>query len=164
MSFIISQNNNIPRIKKIIETLRNELGEKHVAAGTEFHSFPKAAALMDEEKLRELGLGYRAPFVANLAAGVENGSIDLKYLQVLRDYESAHNYLMSIYGIGPKVAACIELFGLHRMNAFPIDTWMAKVIDREYGGKFPIEKYRGYEGIIQQYMFLYEINHKEGGK
>lgn len=163
VSFMISQNNNIPRIKKIIEALCQRYGKTFGWHEKIFHMFPEPETLTNEQELREMGLGYRAPFISRLAAGVASGRIDLTRLKQL-DRMTAHNYLLSICGIGPKVAACIELFGLHYMNAFPVDVWMGRIIEREYGGKFPIERYKGIEGLIQQYMFFYEINHKEGQK
>lgn len=165
VSFMISQNNNIPRIKKTIEALCERYGSKSECNGKYYYTFPEPEKLTNEQELREMGLGYRAPFVANMAAGVASGKIDLQYLRTLKvEYAALHNYLLSICGIGPKVASCIELFGLHIMNAFPVDVWMGRIIDREYGGKFPTERYRGIEGLIQQYMFFYEIEHKEGQK
>lgn len=165
VSFMISQNNNIPRIKKTIEALCERYGSRRECNGKYYYTFPEPEKLTNEQELREMGLGYRAPFVANMAAGVASGKIDLQYLRTLKvEYAALHNYLLSICGIGPKVASCIELFGLHIMNAFPVDVWMGRIIDREYGGKFPTERYRGIEGLIQQYMFFYEIEHKEGQK
>lgn len=161
VSFMISQNNNIPRIKRTIAALCERYGSRRIWHDKYFYTFPEPEKLANEQELREMGLGYRAPFIANMAAGVASGKIDLQYLRTLKgDYAALHNYLMSICGIGPKVAGCIELFGLHIMSAFPVDVWIARVIDREYGGKFPTERYRYIEGLIQQYMFFYEIDHK----
>jgi len=159
VSFMISQNNNIPRIKSLIEALCERYGSRLEHNGYVYHTFPDPEALTNEKELREMGFGYRAPFIANMAENVAKREIDLSELQAMPQ-QLAYNYLLSILGIGPKVAACIDLFGLHHLNAFPIDTWIAKVIDREYGGKFPIEKYRGFEGVVQQYIFFYEQEQK----
>ena len=77
--------------------------------------------------------------------------------------EQARTYLKSIHGVGNKVADCVLLFGLHRVEAFPVDTWIRQVIDEHYGGKFPVEHYDGHAGIIQQFIFYYMQQHK-GGK
>ena len=68
------------------------------------------------------------------------------------------SYLKSIYGIGPKVANCIMLFGYHRIDSVPKDTWINKIIKEHYNGKFPVEKYTGFAGVIQQYIFNYAAN------
>ena len=161
-SFMISQNNNIPRIKKTIEALCERYGSRREHNGCEYYMFPDPESLTNEEELREMGLGYRAPFIAGMAQNVQDGKINLRSLADM-PYAMANNYLQSIVGIGPKVAGCILLFGLHQLSAFPVDTWIAKVIDREYGGKFPSERYVGCEGIIQQYIFYYEQCRKRGG-
>lgn len=156
VSFIISQNNSIPRITASIETLCRTCGKKHLAApeGVAWWEFPGPEALADEANLEAARLGYRAKYVAQLAQNVMDGTVDLEALAKM-DQESAGNYLKAIYGVGAKVASCVQLFGLHQLDSFPVDTWMKQVIHTEYGGKFPAEAYSGFMGVIQQYMFYY---------
>lgn len=107
------------------------------------------------DALQGLGLGYRDKYLAELARDVMLGRFRPDKLQDMSTDE-ARRYLKSVRGIGDKVANCILLFGLGRHDAFPVDTWMKKIIDREYGGKFPLERYSGTAGVIQQYMFYAE--------
>ena len=147
VSFIISQQNNIVRIKSIIEQLC------HPFDGV----FPSPALLKDfcENDFKLLGLGYRAKYVYNMVKAVLNGEIDLNYLKTLST-QDVIKYLQKFNGIGAKVANCIALFSLHKIDAFPIDVWIKRIIDKYYNGKFPIKKYASFAGIVQQYMFFYE--------
>ena len=164
VSFIISQNNNIPRIKTTIYALcrklgkprRSLLGEVGKDLGKDFYfTFPAPADMADLDALQGLGLGYRDKYLAELARDVMFGKFRPDKLQDMPTNE-ARRYLKSVRGIGDKVANCILLFGLGRHDAFPVDTWMKKIIDREYGGKFPLERYPKTAGIMQQYMFYAE--------
>jgi N-glycosylase/DNA lyase len=155
VSFIISQNNNIPRIKKTIAAMCEKLGQERAWECGAYHAFPTPAALADIRELQGLGLGYRDKYIARLAQNVLAGKINLAALQAMPT-EAAHTYLKSIFGIGEKVSNCILLFGLGRKEAFPVDTWMKQIIGREYGGKFPVELYPQTAGVIQQYMFYSE--------
>ena len=168
VSFIISQNNNIPRIKTTIYALCRKLGKPRrsvvgepgkrlgVDAGPDFFfTFPAPKDMADLDALQGLGLGYRDKYLANLARDVMLGRFRPDKLQDMSTDE-ARRYLKSVPGIGDKVANCILLFGLGRHDAFPVDTWMKKIIDREYGGKFPLERYPKTAGIMQQYMFYAE--------
>lgn len=150
VSFIISQNNNIPRIKKSIELLC----EKFDPDG----QFPQAPILAEagEEGLKELGLGYRDKYIAALAKVVCDGSFNLDDLKSM-DYDGAHESLMKQFGIGKKVADCVCLFGLHHIDAFPVDTHIKKILNEHYPYGFCYEKYKGYLGIIQQYLFFYDL-------
>lgn len=161
VSFVISQNNNIPRIKKLVAALCKQFGERRQLAGHEFYTFPTWERLAGQD-LSGLGLGYRDKYVEQLAQNVADGRIDLHELTGM-ETEQARTYLKSIHGVGNKVADCVLLFGLHRVEAFPVDTWIRQVIDEHYGGKFPVEHYDGHAGIIQQFIFYYMQQHK-GGK
>lgn len=161
VSFVISQNNNIPRIKKLVAALCKQFGEHRQLTGHEFYTFPTWERLAGQD-LRGLGLGYRDKYVEQLAQNVTDGRIDLHELTGM-ETEQARTYLKSIHGVGNKVADCVLLFGLHRVEAFPVDTWIRQVIDERYGGKFPVEHYDGHAGIIQQFIFYYMQQHK-GGK
>lgn len=155
VSFIISQNNSIPKIQQSIHRLCIAAGEKHTEAdGTMWWAFPGPEALAKETALEPARLGYRAKYVARLAQNVLDGTVDLEALGQMEQTE-AENYLKGIYGIGAKVASCIQLFALHQLDSFPVDTWIKQIINQEYGGKFPAEMYNGFTGVIQQYIFHY---------
>ncbi len=147
VSFIISQQNNIPRIKKSIEMLCRSCGERKISEnGVEYWTFPTPEELLDEDKLKSARLGYRERYILLLAKQVVDGEI------VLSDLKTKEQ-LLQIYGIGEKVANCIMLFGLHELSCFPVDVWMRRIIQEHYQDNFPIGKYREYAGVIQQYMF-----------
>ncbi|MCR5451118.1 MAG: 8-oxoguanine DNA glycosylase [Lachnospiraceae bacterium] len=157
ISFIISQNRNIPAIKKSIELICEACGTECTdKRGEKFYAFPdpEQIASLSEEKLGECKLGYRLSYIRRFAEDVASGTTDLDKLVRLNE-EDAFKELTSIYGIGPKVANCINLFGLHHLNAFPIDTWIKKILAAEYAEGYPYEKYSPYNGIFQQYMFAY---------
>ena len=160
VSFIISQNNNIPRIKRSIETLCDINGMGHeLEDGRLWYEFPKPKDLMQIDGLKPASLGYREKYIQKLAENVATGKVDLDYLvDDSKSDEEIRNYLESIYGIGPKVANCIMLFGLHRLDSFPRDKWINEIIREKYNGKFPVERYKGFAGVIQQYLFDYTIN------
>lgn len=168
VSFIISQNNNIPRIKSCIEKLCLLCGKRHTEDAGKcpegqniWHEFPRSEDLLSEEDLAPVKLGYRAKYITSLAQNVVNGTVSLKELSAMEP-ENAEKYLKSIYGIGAKVAACIQLFSLHHLESFPIDTWIKQIITAEYDGKFPVEIYSGFAGVIQQYIFYYARERQEG--
>lgn len=155
VSFLISQNNNIPRIKGSIEALCRVSGRK--AWGGEEYSFPKASdisPLLFEKA--NLGLGYRVPYLKEIYEWVEENPFWLDYLKEM-PYEEARKELLKRKGIGPKVADCICLFGLHHVEAFPIDTHVKQLIKKYYPKGFDFKYYGKYAGIIQQYLFYYEI-------
>ena len=102
-----------------------------------------------------LGLGYRAKYVADTVKAVLDGKLNLNLLNTLST-QDVIKYLQRFNGIGAKVANCIALFSLHKIDAFPIDVWIKRIIDKHYSSKFPIEKYAPFAGIVQQYMFFYE--------
>ena len=147
VSFIISQQNNITRIKGIIERLCCSFGD----------DFPSPALLKDysEDDFRKLGLGYRAKYIVSLVKAVFDGQLNLDYIKTLATTD-ALAYLQKFHGIGSKVSNCIALFSLHKFDAFPQDVWIKRIIEKHYAGKFPIDKYATFAGIVQQYMFFYE--------
>lgn len=156
VSFMVSQNNNIPRIRRSIQAICAECGTLHTSAYDYWYGFPTPDALACAD-LSNAGLGYREPYIKDLAAAVAAGRFDLNFLQTA-DYETARAYLKSVRGIGDKVANCICLFALGHKAAFPVDTWIRRAVDREFGGEFPTARYTGYAGLIQQFMFYYEKN------
>jgi N-glycosylase/DNA lyase len=164
ISFIISQNKNIPSIKACIERICETYGKRceDKVHNVVYYTFPAPDVLADakKEKLRALKLGYRDEYIIGAARTVASGEINLDILKK-ESHEYAIQALKGIRGIGDKVANCISLFGLHHIEAFPIDIWMKRVLSEYYQDNFNPEIYTGYAGIVQQYMFYY-IRHIHG--
>lgn len=162
ISFIISANNNIPRIKKIIETMCCLFGEKLVCDGEAFYSFPtpEALAALDKAALAPLKAGYRDTYILDAAQKVASGEVNLDSLSEMSD-EEAKKTLMKIKGIGGKVADCILLFALGRYSVFPKDVWIKRILSEVYGinekdaDSFVKEKYGELSGFAQQYLYFY---------
>ena len=151
VSFIISQNNNIPRIKKSIEALCKKFGKPMTKYGITYYSFPSQSDVYNIglEDLADLGLGYRDKYIYHI----------FKYPCWIKPNTEI---LLTLPGIGPKVASCIMLFGAHDLTQCPIDTWMKKVLSEVYNNKFDFTPYAGFEGYVQQLMFYYYRNlHKK---
>lgn len=148
-SFIISQNNNISRIKSIIKRLCDACGDP-IGGGVYAFPRPEQLSLMSVDDFQKIGAGYRAEYLAQLATQAVSGNIDLQKIKTL-PLNDARNELLSILGVGNKVADCALLFGLGFFEAFPMDTWMKKVMT-QYGGTMP-DCFKGYEGLAQQYLF-----------
>ncbi|MBR6807908.1 MAG: DNA-3-methyladenine glycosylase 2 family protein [Clostridia bacterium] len=161
-SFIISQNNNIPRIKKIIFSLSEKFGEK-TEDGRGF-AFPTARALADagEEELFAMKTGFRAKYIYDAARRVADGELDLDAIVRMENYADAEGELMKIKGVGPKVAACALLFGFGKTEAYPVDTWMKKVTARHFKSAPDPKKFGKAAGIAQQYLFYMERYINEG--
>lgn len=151
-SFIISQNNNIPRIKGIISRLCETFGD---GLGKGDFSFPAAERLADmtPEELAPLRAGFRAKYIVDAAKKVVSGEVPLYSLPQL-PLEEGLNSLMKITGVGPKVASCALLYGCGKKDAFPIDVWVKKILSELYPDGFPFED-SPYKGIAQQYLFHY---------
>jgi N-glycosylase/DNA lyase len=159
VSFLISQQNNIVRIRRCIDNICRRYGERKISAnGTEFYAFPTPEQLAQatEAELKECNLGYRAKYVLRAAKAVAEGTIDLQKIEEM-SYKQARQELLTIYGIGEKVADCICLFALHHLDAFPVDTHIRQALDAHYKRGFPNRRYKGIRGIIQQYIFYYEL-------
>jgi N-glycosylase/DNA lyase len=159
ISYIISQNKNIPAIKNCIEAICRRYGEmkrSEDCGDIEYYIFPspEILALASNEDLRALKTGYRDAYIIKAAQAVAYGEVELNHLKE-SSYEEAVKALKSIHGIGEKVANCISLYGLHHIEVFPIDVWIARVLNEIYNNDFHQELYEGYAGIIQQYMFYY---------
>lgn len=159
ITFVISQNNNIPRIRSCVEALCHRWGERRTGPAGEYYTFPDKTALARAElpALRAIGLGYRDRYVYAIA----HSDWDPQTVAALPPDEACAA-LLALPGVGPKVAACVRLFGLHDHAAFPVDTWIRKVVQRHYGGRFPLERYAGNAGILQQYLFFYGRSHAGG--
>lgn len=157
-SFIISQNNNIPRIKKIIETISQKFGEKKLSdGGKEYFVFPTAKALYDagEKAIFDCKTGFRAKYIYDAARRFASGEFDINKAQKL-DAAGLDEELRKICGVGPKVAACVGLFGFSHYESFPIDVWIKRVIEKYYGDGFDVSMFGENAGIVQQYLFYYE--------
>ena len=153
-SFIISQNNNIPRIKKIIAAMSEKYGEK-IDGGYSFPT-PEAVLAAGVDGLTELRTGFRAKYIFDAAKKVAEGEIDLSEIAEMKDYSDAEAELLRISGVGPKVAACTLLFGFGRLDAFPIDVWIKRVIEKRFPDGLDPSVFGDVAGIAQQYLFYYE--------
>lgn len=151
-SFIISQNNNIPRIKGIISRLCESFGKK---IGDSLYSFPSAEILakLTAEDLAGLRAGFRAKYIIDAAQKVKSGEVNLEKLSAV-PIEEARQELMKIKGVGPKVAECTLLYGAGRLDAFPVDVWVKRLLGEFYPDGFPFEGSE-FAGIAQQYLFHY---------
>lgn len=159
VSFIISQNNNIKRIRGSIEAICDKAALpllNDAPAGK--YRFPGPFDVTEDFFIdRELGLGYRDEYLTKMYEYARMSDSFPDKLKLL-DNKGAFNELKSFKGIGDKVANCICLFGLHHIDAFPIDTHIKQILNAHYPGGFDFERYKGYAGIIQQYMFNYKLN------
>lgn len=171
ISFIISANNNIPRIKKIIENLSRTYGNKIVFEEKEYYSFPTMHSLSKAsiQDLRKLGLGFRDKRIFNTTKMIISGKIDLDDIKNMQDTNLMREKLLELDGVGPKVADCILLFALHRFDVFPIDVWVRRVMNDLYIHcteedrvnkreilKLADEKYGKIKGLAQQYLFYWK--------
>ena len=171
ISFIISQQNNIKRIRKCIETICERYGEKIVPEDADhiddsgnsdrpaaYYTFPDVQALarVSEEELRACNLGYRSKYIVEASNSILRGEVDLEAIKKM-GYKQARGELTKLCGVGEKVADCICLFGLHHMDAFPVDTHIRKAMDEHYPAGFPFDRYDGYAGVMQQYIFYYDL-------
>ncbi|MCR5341915.1 DNA glycosylase [Butyrivibrio sp. FC2001] len=156
ISFIISQRKSIPAISSAVEAISAKFGTK---LDDEIYAFPTskqmAGATLDD--LKECGLGYRAPYVYDAIRRANSGELDLEKLDDLDD-EGLFEALMEVHGVGKKVSNCVCLFAYARMGRAPVDVWIARAIDEEFGGVNPFPEYGENAGIIQQYIFYYEKN------
>lgn len=172
ISFIISANNNIPRIKGIIEKISKKYGNKIIFENEEYYTFPTIEELSKAsvDDLRKLGLGFRDIRVYETTKIIKNKIIDIEYLKNEKDFEKVRNELLKLPGVGPKVADCILLFSeLKRLEAFPIDVWVRRVMNelyihnndenkvkKEQIKKIANEKFGNLAGIAQQYLFYWK--------
>ena len=168
ISFIISQNNNIPRIKQIIERLSLWCGEPvccpeemktHLSGRSSVCSFPTAEKLnaLGIEGLFEAKTGFRAKYIYDATERILSGDVDVERLGTMSSTSEGLEYLCKIKGVGPKVASCILLFSCRRYDAFPVDVWIKKAMARYFPDRdFSPEFFGQYAGIAQQYLFYYE--------
>ena len=165
VSFVCSSVSNIPRISRNLEAVAARYGERVTLAGQRLNTFPtpERLACAGEGALRALGLGFRAKYVAEIASVIAEGQIDLPALR-RRSYQGAKAVLTALPGIGEKVADCILVFSLDKMEGFPVDRWVRRSLEEWY---FPGEKsmsyaalrawaqerWGRYAGYAQQYLF-----------
>lgn len=152
-TFILSANNNVPRIKGIVERLCQGWGED--IPGTGFHTFPRGEVLasLTEEDLAPLRAGWRSRYLLDAARRVAEGRLDLEELETLSTPE-AEARLLEVAGVGKKVAQCVLLFGFGRVECIPMDVWMKRVMAECYPKGFP-NYLKPYGGIAQQTLFHY---------
>lgn len=172
ISFIISANNNIPRIKGIIERMAKVYGKEIMWEGKKYYTFPTVEELAkaNVEDLRKLGLGFRDVRVYETTKLIKEGKIELESLKEEKDVTKVRNTLLTLPGVGPKVADCILLFSiLKRWEAFPIDVWVRRVMNelyihnpeenkvkKEEIEQIAYEKFGSLAGIAQQYLFYWK--------
>lgn len=160
ITFLTAQNISIDRATVLIERLCETYGDlMFTDSGTAFHAFPKSETLAEirPEDLRRLGFGYRDKQIVNAAKIAACKAVDLYRLREA-DHDTAKLVLTNIFGVGDKVAECICLFGLHHMEAYPVDTWVKK-IEAYFGEGYIQQNYGSSAGLIQQYLFAYVRQH-----
>ncbi len=173
ISFIISASNNIPRIKKIINTLCSEFGTPHTYEGETFYSFPEPEVIanLTPEDLSVIRAGFREKYILACAKSVVSGEFDLNALYCMST-EDAKKSLMSLSGVGNKVSDCILLFALNRFDSFPVDVWIKRIMEFCYFNnekqtvdtisQLAKDKFGVLGGIAQQYLFYYAHDLKIG--
>lgn len=154
ISFIVSSNSNIQKIKSNLEYLSEKFGKKIEFDRKIFHMFPESKTIANStiEDINSCGLGYRSKFVLEASKMIESKEIDLEDLKKCK-YHKAKKIIQSVPGVGNKVADCILLFSLDKLDAFPLDRWMIRILERYYFDKFKLET----KSITEkQYQLLHE--------
>ena len=175
ISFIVSSNSNIQKIKSSLEKISIKFGKKIRFDNKEFYMFPEPKKIANAtiQEIQNCGVGYRAKFIIDAAKMVESKQIDFDQLKK-SNYQNAKETILTVPGIGNKVADCILLFSLDKLEAFPLDRWMIRILKKYYLGKFELEtksitekqyntlhekiiKHFGpYAGYAQQFLFKME--------
>ena len=175
ISFIISSNSNIQKIKSSLEKISMKFGKSIQFDNKEFHMFPEPKKIANAtiQEIKNCGVGYRAKFIIDAAKMVESKQIDFEYLKK-SNYQDAKDTILRVPGIGNKVADCILLFSLDKLESFPLDRWMIRILEKYYLEKFELEtksitekqystlhekivKHFGpYAGYAQQFLFKME--------
>lgn len=173
ISFIISQNKQIPHIKQIVKAICNRYGEYlGEVNGEPYYSFPDIEVLekISEAEYRELKAGFRAPYLRDASVKLASGEISVHMFNG-KDEEYTRKKLMEVKGIGEKVANCVMLFSLGYRDAFPIDVWIKRIMEtlyfkqdtsKEKIQQFAREQYGAYGGYAQQYLFCFGRDKKLG--
>ncbi len=167
VTFLMSQCNSMHNIKLIVDKLSEKYGnkvhEKWFTEDIEYYTFPTLEKLGEcsYDDFMKCSIGFRSKYLVSMLNSIKDNYSVLNYLKNC-NYDNAMNILTSYDGIGEKVANCISLFGLHHVEAFPIDTHIRKIIQSEYNGNIDIARYGQIAGIIQQYMYYYSAFKMEG--
>jgi N-glycosylase/DNA lyase len=170
ISFIISANNNIPRIKKSIEKICEKYGKRIDFNGNTYFTFPTPEELnrAREDELRACGVGFRDKYIKKACEMITSKNIDLKRIKSL-PIEQCRKELLKISGVGPKVADCVMLFSMGKTEAFPVDVWIKRIIEELYLkqeaslkeiSEFAECRFGEFAGIAQQYLFNYARNNR----
>lgn len=154
ITFIISQRKSIPAIRTAVELLAQRYGEA-LPEGVCAFPTPEALCRAGEEGLQQCGLGYRTRYVLHAAQQAAAGRLDLQAMERLPD-EELFAALLQLEGVGKKVANCVCLFGFGRVGRVPVDVWIQRLIQEEFGGRDPFPRFGGEAGILQQYLFYYK--------
>lgn len=156
VTFIISQRKSIPAISKSVEALSEKYGHPIKTDHEIIYSFPtpEEMAHASIEELQKCGLGYRVPYIYDAVQKVASGSLDLAALADFNDADLFQE-LLTVQGVGKKVANCICLFGYGRIARVPVDVWIARAVDEDCCGEDPFPLFESNAGIIQQYVFYY---------
>ena len=170
ISYIISANNNIPRIKKIINNISKRFGEEVVFEGNKYYLFPSIEQLSkgNIEDFKAAGAGFRDIRIYNTTQAIYSGSFSLDNLYEIESIDELEKELLKLDGVGPKVANCIMLFALKRFDVFPIDVWVRRVMNDLYIHakdenkinnkeilKIARDKFGDLSGLAQQYLFYW---------
>ena len=175
ISFIVSSNSNIQKIKSSLEKISIKFGKRILFDDKKFHMFPEPKKIANAtiQEIQNCGVGYRAKFIIDAAKMVESKQIDFDHLKK-SNYQDAKETILTVPGIGNKVADCILLFSLDKLEAFPLDRWMIRILEKYYFKKFGLEtksitekqynklhekivKHFGpYAGYAQQFLFKME--------
>lgn len=175
ISFIVSSNSNIQKIKSSLEKISIKFGKKIQFDNKEFYMFPEPKKIANAtiHEIQNCGVGYRAKFIIDAAKMVESGQIDFDQLKK-SNYQNAKETILTVPGIGNKVADCILLFSLDKLEAFPLDRWMIRILKKYYLEKFELETksitekqyntlhekivkhFGSYAGYAQQFLFKME--------
>ena len=166
ISYILSSNNRVPQIKKALDNISKTYGKKVLFNNKEYYLFPslKEISNCDIDTLRNCKTGFRDKYIYEFVKKVKNKEFDINKIDNMNSKE-ALEYLKTLNGVGDKVASCILLFGYHRFDVFPIDTWVKKYMKDKYNIEgvnkiqdFVYKKYGDLSGIVIQYMFNYKRN------
>lgn len=169
ISYIISANNNIPRISKSVNDISLKYGKKVEFENNYYYIFPKAEDLKDvtDEDYQKCGVGFRARYIKHTVEDILDGKINLEELKTLKT-DTVRTELLNLMGVGPKVADCVLLFSYSRKEVFPVDVWVKRVMEKLYFKKatslkqiseYSKNSFGKYAGIVQQHLFY---NIREG--
>jgi N-glycosylase/DNA lyase len=170
ISYIISANNSVYNIRNCVNRLSNKFGQKVMFDNREYYLFPTIDEIKNItiNELRDMKLGFRSAYVKEIIDKINNKEFDLEIINNMNT-EVALDYLMNEKGIGLKVASCILLFSYSRYDVYPIDVWVKKIMNERFGlikekdiKEYMKTKYKGYSGLVIQYMFNFKRNIKEG--